>query len=153
MSVGGYLTALLVVVSVTSLASALAAEGTTKKHVNFVLAVVVMVVLLSPLTTLFGEGAEIPDLFPDASDAENGVGDALLKAYEGEVQKHLCDKFTLLSEEVRVHIRGKIGNAGEVTPLEVAVVLCGAARGAREKIWLYLNETLDATCSIRVSIE
>ncbi len=149
MTVRVYLTALVTVASVMAVASAIAAEGRTRKYVNLILSLVVMLILLAPLGGMLGDitgGEWLP-----STDTDTDIsGDALLDVTENAVHETLCRELSLVPEEVHVHIDGEVGDEGEVTIRELTVTLSGESRGARERVWGYLKE--NATCPIRVTI-
>ncbi len=148
MTVRVYLTTLLVVASVTAVASALAAEGKSKKYVNFILSLVVMLVLLAPLGEVM-ENIMTGDI-PTTDHTEEVTGDALLRVTEEVMKTTIVSEMGLLADEVTIEIRGCVTGSGEVDISEITVTLTGEARHARERVWLYLREQTD--CPVRVNI-
>ncbi len=150
MTVRVYLTALITVASVSAVASAIAAEGKTKKYVNFILSLVVMLTLLAPLGEVLGQvtgGEWLPPADSEVGDREN----TLLEVTEEVFHVTLCEALSLPPDEVRVHIDGTVGDAGEVSIHTLTVTLSGDSRGARDRVWDYLNE--NAACPVRVAID
>ncbi len=149
MTIGGYLTALITVASVTAIASALAAEGKTKRHVNFLLSIVVMLVLVTPLTSLI-DAFDPEGWLPTEGETSTDAGGALLRVCEQEIKIQLCDALALDAGEVDVKIHGQVAKDGTVLLDEVTVLLSGESRTAREAVWLYLSETIPKGCTLRV---
>ncbi len=150
MTVRAYLTALLAVTAVTAVASAIAAEGTLKKYVNFILSVVVMLTLLAPLGDVLGSISAV-EWLPE-TEAGGGVSssEALLEVTAETLRARLCEELSLPVEEVQVHIDGRVQEGGEVTIREISVLLSGESRTARERVRGYLQARTE--CSVRVSI-
>ncbi len=150
MTIRTYLVAILTVAAVTAVASAVAAEGGLKKYVNLILSVVVMLTLLAPLGEVLAEALtwETPPVVD--TDPSDSSSEALLTVTAETLRAHLCEELELPSAEVQVHIDGQVTAEGDVTLHEVAVILSGESRGARERVWVYLNARV--SCSVRVAI-
>ena len=131
---------MILAVGVAAVASLLTPEGKLKREVHFLLALVVVASLLSPLN------AEIEWKSPFVSDSAgvSGVEDenAALTAAALALRARITAEFSLSEEEVGVSVGGKVSEVGDLTVRRVTVVLSGESAAARLSVLEYLQKEL-----------
>jgi len=147
MTIRGYLVTLITVCSVTAIASAVAAEGKSKKYVNFVLSVVVLLVLIAPLTKWDALPFDLP--LPDSTTAE-ATGDAVFRVTETALKQEIAASFSLDPDTVTVTVRGHVGDTAAVEAVTVA--LRGDAVRHVGEIRAYLAREIRGNCEVTVYV-
>lgn len=152
-----YLTTVILVCSVAAIASALAAEGKTKKHVRFLLSLIVMLVLLSPLVNLTSDGWDLQDFSWIAGNHADGEqdgerGEVLLRAAANALSDALCGDLNIPAAEVKLGIDGEVDDDGQVRITRVTVTLSGDAAARREAVRAYLKRQMKCDCEVRVYV-
>ena len=146
-----YVVTVILVCALGAIASFMAPEGRMKKHISFLLSIVTLCAILSPLGTLVygGEGdGWLKDIFP--SQQENLGENWLLLVTEEEIRGKLCDAFKLSKEEVLVEVVGNCLDSGEVKLERVVVTLNGDSTREREGVRAYLATHI--LCEVEVHV-
>jgi hypothetical protein len=143
-----YIITFLLVCGASAVAALLSPGGKIKKYIQFILSVVTLTAMFSPLTTL-SDNLENP--FPDVpiTDGESGEH-GLLLATEESLRGVICTQFELPKNEVLVEIIGEVSASGEVDIRRIVVTLLGDSTRYREGVRTYLKG--HTTCEVEVHV-
>ncbi len=145
-----YFTTLAVTTALVSLLSLFSAEGTTKRYVELLLSVCLMLAVVSPLRGLVASlpGWQIPG--EEAPSPEPSYS-LLLQEAEEALCLALCGDLGLNPAQVSLKLQGDTDQGGTLTLTHATLTLSGQAREAAERAKDYLKHNIQ-NCDCEVTV-